>query len=109
MASDVPHPEPVQAYDPNDPEQVERRQIEAARDEMEKRQAIGRLLLDAAGRKWMWDLLVQCHVFHTEFHGENTHMTAFAIGERNIGLRILSEMNAAAPNAYAAMLQEFGR
>lgn len=104
----TPHPEPPPAYDPNDPEQVERRQLEEARRQRDVWQALGKLLADPAGRQWIWGLLERCHMFRTSFHGEATHATAFSEGERNIGLMIQADVMKAAPGAYEMMQRELG-
>jgi hypothetical protein len=57
------------------------------------------------GRAWVWGLLEACHVFATS-HTANALNTAFAEGERNIGLRILNDVMAACPDQYVVMTRE---
>lgn len=56
------------------------------------------------GRRFYWKYLKSCHVFETSFTG-NSH-TFFNEGERNVGLRLLAELNDADPEAYMKMLLE---
>lgn len=105
----TPHPEPTPAYDPNDPAQVEARQIEEARRERDRWAALGKLLADPAGREWVWMLFERCHMFRTSFRADNPHGTSFAEGERNVGLMVFADVAKAAPGAYEMMQREFGR
>jgi hypothetical protein len=58
-----------------------------------------------AGRAWLHSLLEACHVFATS-HTANALNTAFAEGERNIGLLILNDVMAACPDQYVVMMKE---
>jgi hypothetical protein len=56
------------------------------------------------GRRYMWRYLAECGVFQTSFDGSSR--TYFREGERNIGLKILADINEAQPEAYVTMLKE---
>lgn len=56
------------------------------------------------GRRFLWRLLGVCHVFKTSFTGNST--TFFNEGKRDIGLRLLADINEASPNSYLKMMQE---
>ena len=58
------------------------------------------------GRRFYWRLMAKCGIFHNNFHGEKTHDTAYDLGQRNIGLQLLADVNEAAPEAYLIMLRE---
>ena len=78
-------------------------------DEREQRQllaATADLLDDEAGRRFVWWLLEQTHVFQNSFTGNST--TFFLEGERNVGLKIFSLCLAADP-AFMNGLIEFKR
>lgn len=57
------------------------------------------------GRAWMWDLLAQCHVFASTFT-PSPLTTAFAEGERNIGLRLMADILMHCPDQYIQAQQE---
>ena len=107
MASDVPHPVPPQAFNSADPEQVERRQTEAAKRELQHRAVVYGLMQSPEGRAWIWRELAECHIFHLSFEpGFDAATVAFREGERNRGLRLLAQVNIAAPQFYQMMQRE---
>jgi hypothetical protein len=62
------------------------------------------ILSHAEGRRFYWGLMKQCGIFKSSFTGNNT--TFFNEGERNIGLKLLSDLNEIAPEAYVLMIKE---
>lgn len=89
--------------DTGDPKEVKRnktkRQLRRDREIIDLK-----TILDlAGGRDFVWRLLEQCGIYHTSFAGENTNLTNFNEGKRQIGLLILDEIHEANPNAYAQM------
>lgn len=56
------------------------------------------------GRRFLWRLLGVCHVFKTSFTGNST--TFFNEGKRDIGLRLLADINESSPDSYLKMMQE---
>lgn len=77
--------------------------LRAAQD----KRVIRELLSTTPGRAWMWHLLEQCHMLSTSFSEEPTVM-AFREGERNIGLRLWSQIQQDAPDHLLTMLAEKG-
>ena len=59
----------------------------------------------ANGRAWVLEILEQCHAFASSFTG-NALQTAFAEGERNVGLRLLNDIMACCPDRYVEMMRE---
>jgi hypothetical protein len=45
------------------------------------------------GKRVLWDILANCHVYRSSFVPGKTDTTIFREGERNAGLRIMSMMN----------------
>lgn len=62
------------------------------------------LLNDVRGRRLYWHWLGNAHIFKTSFTGNSE--TFFREGERNIGLKMLDDLNAHCPQAYVLMQQE---
>jgi len=77
--------------------------LKAAQD----KRVIRELLSTPIGRNWTWHLLEQCHMLSTSFAEEPTVM-AFREGERNIGLRLWSQIQQDAPELLLTMLAEKG-
>lgn len=72
---------------------------------LEEMQALGRLLGDPAGRRWVWGLLSECHVWQTSM-ATNALRLAFLEGERSQGLRLLGEIQEANPAMFVQMMTE---
>ncbi|MEX0758019.1 MAG: hypothetical protein WD100_00440, partial [Tistlia sp.] len=62
------------------------------------------MLEDRRGRDWLWSLLEGCRIWASSYTGDQT--TVFNEGMRNVGLRVLSELEAAAPEALVTMIME---
>lgn len=76
------------------------RQAERARGDI-----VRTIMGTVGGRAWMLDKLERCHVFSSSFNTEGLRM-AFAEGERNIGLQLLSEIMSNAAPSYTLMMSE---
>ena len=71
----------------------------------QRQQVISGLMSTSFGREWIWDVLSSCHCFATTFNGDALS-SAFAEGERNVGLRILSDILVACPDQYIQAQRE---
>jgi hypothetical protein len=94
------------SFDASDPAQVEKETRKAEARENLKRRALAKFLDDQTAREWLWGLLEVTHIFENCFDPGSADTTAFKLGERNIGLRILDDIISADPNAYLAMLRD---
>jgi hypothetical protein len=63
------------------------------------------ILSNAQGRRVLKKYLEACGVFRTSF-SENVNQTLFLEGQRNVGLMLLNDINAADPMAYVKMMNE---
>ena|SRR5690348_16905418 len=99
------HPREVQSFDANDPEQVRKRQSKANRREKANRDVLANLLSTPDGRAWVWGWLESTHVFAVSFDPD-PYVSAFREGERNVGLRLISQVTTVAPEAYIQMMRE---
>lgn len=63
------------------------------------------ILATVGGRRFVWRYLEACRVFSTSMTGNS--YTYFNEGQRNIGLKLLSEVNSASPEALTIMMKEF--
>jgi hypothetical protein len=57
------------------------------------------------GRVWFYDLLEFCHLFNDPFTGDPLR-EAYSKGERNVGLRLFSDIIAHCPSEYISMMRE---
>src|SRR5260370_11481714 len=93
-------------FDGSDRKQVRAREKELKIDEGNRLAYTRRLMSDAPGRKWMYDLLLRCHIWQTPFAAGQIDTTAFRLGEQNLGLQVFADVMAAAPQEYVLMIQE---
>lgn len=57
------------------------------------------------GRRFYWRYLCECRIFQSSFNNSGS-VTYFNEGKRDVGLKLLSEMDEAAPESYLLMLKE---
>ena len=62
------------------------------------------ILATKEGLRFMWRYLSECGIFKTSMTGSS--QTFFLEGRRDIGLRLLTDVNEADPEAYFRMLSE---
>lgn len=93
-------------YDASNRKNVRSMEKEAALAEANRRAYVKRIMQDVPGRKWMYDLLVQCHIWSTAFVSGAPDVVAFRLGEQNIGLQAFADVIAAAPEEYVQMMNE---
>lgn len=62
------------------------------------------VLAHPQGRRVMWRMLERCGVYRTSFTGNST--TFFNEGERNVGLKLLADIEEADLDAYIKMKRE---
>ncbi len=94
------------AYDASNPEQVNLQRRKAGRIAKEKGDFIAGVMAGKDGRRWIYGLLEAAHCFRTSYVAGDPYATAFSEGERNQGLRILSEVMRVAPAQYTIMIEE---
>lgn len=79
----------------------------AAREELAKRQEqedVQWLMAHEAGRRIVWGLLEFAGVYRTSMTGDN--FTFFNEGQRNVGLRLVAQVQTHCPIEYAQMIKE---
>lgn len=96
---DDPFPEDDVAVTARDPQNEKRL---ALRDEDQ----IVFLMHSPVGRGFVWAQLADAGVYRTSFAGEQTHISAFAEGKREQGLKLLARVMKYAPDYYLTMTKE---
>jgi hypothetical protein len=87
-----------------DPAAVDKKRRKAGRVEDRRLTAFKAVMATREGRRYVWWLLDQCGVFRTSFTGNSA--TFFNEGQRNVGLMLIADINAACPEQYIVMLDE---
>jgi|ERR1035437_2162698 hypothetical protein len=96
----------------DDPELIKKAKEKAKRAQAGRDNVIQSIMGTTHGRSWAYEMLDESHIFVTSFITGNQDgianalSTAFCEGERNRGLRLLSDIQRAAPKQYLRMLQE---
>ena len=88
-----------------DRKSIRRLEKQAKLADAQRRQVITQLMSTTFGREWMWDVLSRCHCFSTTFSGDAL-TSAFAEGQRAIGLSLLSDIMIACPDSYLQAQRE---
>jgi hypothetical protein len=63
------------------------------------------VLSSVEGRRFVWRYLETCKVFQSSWDHSGSVMS-FNEGQRNVGLRLLADINEAMPEAYLVMMKE---
>ena len=92
------------SFDASDEDQVEAARHKADRTRADELGDLRSILGAPEGRRLMWRYLTRCGVFKTSMTGSS--QTFFLEGQRNVGLWLLADINAADPGAYVQMLAE---
>lgn len=93
------------SYDASDPQQVREAEAKAKDRGEEAKLILQNIMSLPQGRAWLWGLLARCHIYESCF-GPDDRTTAFALGERNVGLRLQAEIIEASPTLFMQMLKE---
>lgn len=87
------------------PDQVkEAAQKEKFRKEKEL-DGLSSILSTETGRKYIYSVLEFCGVYSTIFSAE-TNRIYFNEGQRNVGLKLIADINTACPDLYVKMIEE---
>src|SRR3990167_2755508 len=71
-------------------------------------EGIKQILGTPLGRRFLWRVLARCHMFHSISYPQAVNM-AIKSGERDIGLWLINEINAADKNGYIRLITEAGK
>lgn len=93
------------SYDTSDKEQVNKQRKRSARKRADRLKFIEAAMQHEEGRAWFYDILVYCKIFHTPFN-EDPYITSFNCGMANVGIRLLDDIQTAAPDKYLSMINE---
>jgi hypothetical protein len=92
-------------YDASNRRDVKAAEKQARLAEQQRREIVSGIMSVAPGRSWMCDLLEHCHIFHTSYNDIGLRMS-FMEGQREVGIRLLSDIMGACPDQYVLMMRE---
>ena len=95
-------------YDASNRKQIRQAEKAAAVMERDRIEFLHNCLSTIQGRTWFYSLLADCHCF-SQPPSFNPHQDYFALGERNVGLRIFAEIIAHCPDQYLPFLTKHRR
>ncbi len=93
-------------FDAGDAQHVQDRTRKSRDRQRESDEAIKAFMSLQAGRAWVWEHLSACGLYRMSARAGDAHMTYFCEGERNVGLRLLAQLQRACPELYATMTKE---
>lgn len=93
------------SYNASERKDVRRAEKDAKAQRIADRDIIRSLMSTTAGRSWVYRLLEATHIYQTS-RRSTPHDTYFAEGERNVGLRLLTDLMSYCPELYLQMLQD---
>lgn len=93
-----------QEYNAANPEHVAKAKREQESERERELNDVRHVMSSKEGRRFFDRYQRLCHVHETSFTGNNT--TFFNEGERNIGVRMLADVNEACPELYIQLLNE---
>lgn len=94
-----------ESFDTSDKEQVNKARKKAARKRADYLKYVQASMQFPEGRAWFYHYLVLTKVFQTAFT-DDPYRTAFNLGQQNIGLMLLDDIQTAAPKEYVLMINE---
>lgn len=92
-------------YDASNRKDIRRAEKAARIAEAERINYLKAAMSTVAGRNWFCDLLEACHLFSDPFTADPLR-EAYSKGERNVGLRLFSDIIAHCPDYYILMMRE---
>lgn len=91
----------------SDAEALKKRREREEADRLLREDAQKTVMSTVAGQRFVWDLLDRvCGTFGGSFVQGEEHSTSFNEGMRAVGIQVMRELQAVAPQAYVAMLLE---
>jgi len=96
-------PEPYDATDPAAEANAKRDEARKAREDADVLRSI---MMKKTGRAWMHRLLSRCHIYSSPFAPGQADVTAYALGEENIGKQLMLAVMTVSSELYVKMMDE---
>ena len=98
--------DPKLPYDAGDEVQVKARKRKVKTNAMDRANDLLWIMGHPQGRRVMWELWADAGVGQMSFDALNPYMTAFKEGSRNVGQKLLCEVQALCPDLYLRAMSE---
>lgn len=95
-----------QPFDATDPAAIANAERDSTRHVRQDADAIRWLLKAKNGRAFFYRRLQLCHIYSSTFAPGQPDVTAFQLGEENVGKKLMMEAMDASPDLYMLMIKE---
>jgi hypothetical protein len=99
-------PQDELTYDAGDTVQVSNAEREKARRDQADKRVLEQLMAGQEGRDWVFRFLERFHIYESCFSPGQADVTAFRLGEENIGKQFMLELMTTTPDLYVKMMSE---
>lgn len=96
----------TETFDAADPAAIDNAKREEKRREREDADVLRIIMHTKQGRAWLYRRLESCHIYTSTFQPGQPDVTAFALGEENVGKKLMVDAIAASPDLYMTMIKE---
>lgn len=93
-------------YDADDKKDIDRERSKQQLAMETEARLFRHIMAEEKGRRVVFWLLEQGHIFRPSFVPGDQHATAFAEGERNVGIKLFAKIQQHCPDEYMAMMNE---
>lgn len=97
---------PDTQFDATDEAAINNAERDVKRHGREDADALRALMHTKAGRAFLYRLLARCHIYSTPFAPGQSDVTAFNLGEENIGKQLMTLAIDASPDLYMQMIKD---
>lgn len=96
----------TEVYDATDPVAENNLRRDDVRRDRQDKDVLRKLMHGREGRSWLYRKLESCHIYSSTFSPGQPDLTAFQLGEENIGKRLMLEAQNASVDLYMQMIRE---
>ena len=96
----------AEAFDASDPAAEANVKRDAARFARQDADVLRMMMRTKEGRAFLYRFLDRCHIYSTTFAPGQSDVTAFQLGEENVGKRLMLEAQSASVDLYVQMIKE---
>ncbi len=93
-------------YDASDPIAENNLRRDARRIDRQDKDVLRKLMHTPEGRSFLYRRLERCHIYSSTFAPGQPDLTAFQLGEENIGKMLMMEAQSASVDLYMKMIKE---
>lgn len=98
--------ETLESFDATDVAAEDNAKRDAKRRERQDADVLRTVMRAKEGRAWLYRQLESCHIYSSTFAPGQADVTAFQLGEENVGKRLMMAAIDASPDLYMAMIKD---